>query len=153
MIKNGDIIIKNRKAHFNYAIEDTFEAGIVLTGSEVKSLRAGKCSIKDAFVMDYDGELFLDNSTINEYEFASRQNHNPSRRRKLLLQKRVIQKLIGKIRTSGYSVIPISMYFNKAGRVKLEIGVGKGKTLVDKRETIKQRDWQREKAALLKREV
>ena len=151
MINNGDIIIKNRKAHFNYAIEDTFEAGIVLTGSEVKSLRAGKCSIKDAFVMDYDGELFLDNSTINEYECASRQTHNPSRRRKLLLQKRVIQKLIGKIRTSGYSVIPISMYFNKAGRVKLEIGVGKGKTLVDKRETIKQRDWQRERAALLKR--
>ena len=85
MINNGDIIIKNRKVHFNYAIEDTFEAGIVLTGSEVKSLRDGRCSIKDAFVMDYDGELFLDNSTINEYAFASRQNHNPLRRRKLLL--------------------------------------------------------------------
>ena len=153
MINNGDIIIKNRKVHFNYAIEDTFEAGIVLTGSEVKSLRDGRCSIKDAFVMDYDGELFLDNSTINEYAFASRQNHNPLRRRKLLLQKRVIQKLIGKIRTSGYSVIPISLYFNKSGRVKVEIGVGKGKTLIDKRETIKQRDWQREKAALLKREM
>jgi len=153
MIKNGDLIIKSRTAHFNYAIEETFEAGIVLTGSEVKSLRDGRCSIKDAFVTDYDGELFLDNATINEYAFASRQNHDPLRHRKLLLAKRVINKLIGRIRTAGYSIVPIKMYFNKAGRVKVEIGVGKGKTQVDKRETIKKRDWEREKAALFKREA
>lgn len=152
MIKNGTQIIYNKKVFFNYQIEEKFEAGIELLGSEVKSLRDARCSIKDAFVMpSSSNELFLNNCNIQEYSFANRMNHDPLRKRKLLLKKRQIQNLCGKISTAGYSLVPISLYFNEKGYVKVELGLGKGKTSIDKRETIKERDWKREKAALLKR--
>ena len=142
------IICLNRKASFNYFFIETLEAGISLKGSEVKSLRDGKGSIADAYAIDNNGELFLINSHIPLYRQSSYNNHNPKGDRKLLLNRKEINKLIGRINQDGLTIIPIKMYFSK-GKVKVQIAVAKGKKLYDKRQVKKTRDWNREKARLL----
>jgi len=144
------VIADNRKARFNYAIGETFEAGIALTGSEVKSLRAGKTSIAESYASARDGELWLYNSNISEYKQAGRSNHAPKRPRKLLLHKRQINKLIGAVEREGMTVVPLKMYFNEKGRAKIELALAKGKKLHDKRETDKKRSWDRERGRLLR---
>ena len=139
------IISKNRKARFNYFFNEFFEAGIVLQGSEVKSLRTGKANISEAYALDIQGEIFLINSHIPSYKESSYNNHNPKRNRKLLLNKREINKLIGRINREGFTLIPTTLYFKK-GKAKVEIAVGKGKKQYDKRQVKKKRDWNREKA-------
>lgn len=136
-------MILNRKAHFNYTIEEEIEAGIALFGSEVKSIREGKANLNESYVAEIKGELFLINSHISEYKGANQFNHDPRRPKKLLLHKKQIQKILGKIQTKGVSVIPLKVYFNKKGFAKVLIGIGKGKKLYDKRESIKQRDENR----------
>ncbi|NBX53001.1 MAG: SsrA-binding protein SmpB [Proteobacteria bacterium] len=135
--------ILNRKAHFNYHITEEIEAGIILLGSEVKSLREGKASISEAYIVDKNSELILINSNISEYKGANRFNHLPKRERKLLLRKKQIDKIIGKIHNQGLSVVPIKVYFNKKNYAKILIGIAKGKKLYDKREVIKKRDENR----------
>ena len=142
------IICLNRKASFNYFFIETLAAGISLKGSEVKSLRDGKGSIADAYAIDNNGELFLINSHIPLYRQSSYNNHNPKGDRKLLLNRREINKLIGRINQEGLTIIPTKMYFSK-GKVKVQIAVAKGKKLYDKRQVKKTRDWIREKARLL----
>ena len=132
--------ILNRKAKFNYTIEDEMEAGIVLLGSEVKSIREGRANLNDSYVAEVKGEIFLNNSHITEYKGANRFNHEPKRARKLLLKKKQIEKLLGKLNSKGFSAFPLKIYFNKKGFAKVLIGVGRGKKLYDKRESIKQRD-------------
>ena len=144
------IIADNRKARYAYAIEETLEAGIMLVGSEVKSLRSGKTTIGEAYAHAKDGELWLVNSYIPEYTQASRFNHEPKRTRKLLVHKREAAKLAAAIQREGMTLIPLKLYFNAKGRAKIELGVAKGKKLHDKRETEKQRDWQRDKARLMR---
>jgi SsrA-binding protein len=144
------IAAENRKARFNYAIEDTFEAGVALTGTEVKSIRAGKATIAESYADARDGEIWLVNATIPEYLQGNRFNHAPKRRRKLLLHRRQINKLIGAIEREGMTLIPLKLYFNERGRAKLEVALAKGKKLHDKRETEKKRDWNREKGRLLR---
>ena len=139
------IICLNRKASFNYFFEDTYEAGIVLKGSEIKSVRSGKANIADAYAIEKDGDIFLINSHISLYKQASYSNHNPMDERKLLLNKKEINKLIGKMQREGFTLIPTKMYFKK-GKAKIEIAVAKGKKHYDKRETKKNRDWNRDKA-------
>tara|TARA_Y100000590_G_scaffold61308_1_gene65487 strand:- start:953 stop:1423 length:471 start_codon:yes stop_codon:yes gene_type:complete len=143
--KGLKIISNNRKARFNYFFKEFFESGIVLKGSEVKSLRKGKVNISDSYAYDHNGELFLVNSHIPSYKESSYNNHLPDRNRKLLLNKKEINKLIGRINREGYTLIPTKMYF-KNGKAKVEIAVAKGKRQYDKRQTIKKRDWNREKA-------
>jgi SsrA-binding protein len=143
-------IIHNKKARFEYEIEETFEAGIVLVGSEVKSLRQKKVNIIESFADIKGEEVFLRQLHIAEYPGANQFNHVPTRPRKLLLKKREIRKLIGKIKEKGYTLVPITLYFNEKNIVKLSLGVGKGKKLHDKRETAKSRDWERQKARVLK---
>lgn len=145
------IISRNKKAGFNYALEDTFEAGIVLLGSEVKSLREGKVSIQDSYAALKKNEIFLLNLYIGPYKQANILNHDTHRVRKLLLCRKEIKKIIGKIKLKGYSLIPISIYFNHKNFVKLDIALGKGKKNYDKRQDIKQKDWSRQKARLAKR--
>ena len=142
------IICLNRKASFNYFFIEILEAGIVLKGSEVKSLRDGKGNIADSYAVDNKGELFLINSHIPLYRQSSYNNHDPKGERKLLLNKKEINKLIGKINQEGLTLIPTKLYFSK-GKVKVEIAVAKGKKLYDKRQVKKTRDWNREKARLL----
>lgn len=137
------IICKNRKAFFNFAVEDTFEAGISLLGSEVKSLRQGKVNLSDSYAKVIEGELFLVDAHIAPYEQANRQNHDPLRQRKLLMHAREIRKLMGKIAERGYSLVPLKLYF-KDGRVKVELGLAKGKKSYDKREAIRKKDERRE---------
>jgi SsrA-binding protein len=144
------IIADNRKARYAYAIEDTLEAGIMLVGSEVKSLRSGKTTIGEAYAHAKDGELWLVNSYIPEYTQASRFNHEPKRTRKLLVHKREAAKLAAAIQREGMTLIPLKLYFNAKGRAKIELGIAKGKKLHDKRETEKQRDWARDKARLMR---
>jgi SsrA-binding protein len=139
------IISQNRKAHFNYSFKELYEAGIVLTGSEVKSLRAGKISIAESYAYDHRGEIFLVNSNIPSYKESSYNDHVPSRNRKLLLNKKEINKLIGRINREGFTLIPTKIYFKK-GKAKIEIGVAKGKREYDKRQTKKRKDWDRDKA-------
>ena len=139
------IISNNRKARFNYFFKEFFEAGIVLKGSEVKSLRDGKANISESYVFDEQGELYLVNSHIPSYKESSYNNHDPKRNRKLLLNKREINKLIGLINREGYTLIPTKLYFSK-GKAKVEIAVAKGKKQYDKRHTKKKRDWDRERA-------
>jgi SsrA-binding protein len=141
----------NRKAHYDYEITDTWEAGIVLFGTEVKSLRNNKVSLSDSFAgLTADGEVFVYQMNIPKYSMAKLTNHEPKRNRKLLLKKREIKKLIGLLKKSGYSLIPLKIYFNEKGFVKLSIGLGKGKRNIDKRQTIKEREWNREKSRILK---
>lgn len=144
------IIADNRKARFAYAIGETLEAGIMLVGSEVKSLRNGKSTISESYAQAKDGEVFLINAYIPEYTEASRFNHEPKRVRKLLVHKRQAAKLSAAVQREGMTLIPLRMYFNAKGRAKIEIGIAKGKKLHDKRESEKQRDWQRDKARLLR---
>ena len=139
------IICLNRKASFNYFFDDVYEAGIVLKGSEIKSVRNGKVNIADAYAVEKDGDIFLINSHISSYKEASYSNHNPTNERKLLLNKKEINKLIGKMRREGFTLIPTKMYFKK-GKAKIEIAVAKGKKHYDKRQTKKTRDWNRDKA-------
>ena len=142
------IVCNNRKASFNYFLQEFIEAGIVLKGSEVKSLREGKGSIADSYAIDNNGEIFLINSHIPLYRQSSYNNHNPKSERKLLLKRKEINKLIGRINQEGLTIVPTKMYFFK-GKVKVEIAVAKGKKLYDKRQVKKTRDWNREKARLL----
>ncbi len=135
--------ILNRKAHFNYSIEEEFEVGIVLLGSEVKSLREGKASISESYITESKGELFLINSNITEYKSANRFNHAPKRQRKLLLHKKQLNKILGHMQEKGYACLPLKIYFAKSNVAKVLIGLGRGKKLYDKRETIKKRDENR----------
>ena len=139
------IICLNRKASFNYFFEDIYEAGLILKGSEIKSVRDGKVNIADSYAIERDGELFLINSHISSYKQASTLNHNPIDERKLLLKKKEINKLIGKMQREGFTLIPTRMYFKK-GKAKIEIAVAKGKKQYDKRQAIKRKDWNRDKA-------
>ncbi|MCR4556084.1 MAG: SsrA-binding protein SmpB [Alphaproteobacteria bacterium] len=141
----------NRKAHYDYEITDTLEAGIVLFGTEVKSLRSNKVNLTDSYAgLTADNEVFLYQMGIPKYSMANLTNHEPKRNRKLLLKKREIQKLIGALKKSGYSLIPLKIYFNEKGFVKISLGLGKGKKNIDKREAIKEREWNREKSRILK---
>jgi len=144
------LIADNRKARYAYAIGETLEAGIMLVGSEVKSLRTGKTTIGESYAHAKDGEIWLVNSYIPEYTKASRFNHEPKRSRKLLVHKREAERLAAAIQREGMTLIPLKLYFNAKGVAKLELGVAKGKKLHDKRETEKQRDWQRDKARLMR---
>jgi SsrA-binding protein len=144
------IIADNRKARFHYHIGDTLEAGIALTGTEVKSLRVGKAMIAESYAGERDGELWLYNAYIPEYLQASRFNHVTRRPRKLLLHRREINKLRGAVEREGMTVVPLKLYFNAKGRAKIELAVARGKKLHDKRETEKARTWQRERARLLR---
>jgi len=144
------IICLNRKASFNYFLSEQIEAGIVLKGSEVKSLREGKGSIADSYAIDKNGELYLINSHIPSYRQSSYNNHDPKGERKLLLNRKELNKLIGKINQEGLTIVPTKMYFKK-GKAKLELAVGKGKKLFDKRSVTKKRDWDREKARIFSR--
>ena len=139
------IITINRKASFNYFLKDLIEAGIVLKGSEIKSVRLGKINIAESYAVEKGGKIFLVNSHIPIYKQASYSNHNPYSERKLLFNRKEINKLIGKINEDGYSLIPTKMYFKK-GKAKIEIAVAKGKKQYDKRQTKKNRDWNRDKA-------
>ena len=144
------IICLNRKASFNYFFEDLIEAGIVLKGSEIKSVRNGKVNIADSYAVEKKGEIVLVNSHISKYKQASISNHNPTDERKLLLNKREINKLIGKMHREGLTIVPTRMYFKK-GKAKIEIAIAKGKKRYDKRATKKDRDWNRDKARYIRR--
>jgi SsrA-binding protein len=153
--ENFKFIAENRKAYFNYTILETFEAGIILQGTEVKSLRQNRCSISEAFVGemshgDHAGELFLFNANIPVYSYAKMFNHAPKDPRKILLHKKEGNKLLGAIRKKGLTIVPLSMFFNHKGLVKVKIGLAQGKNVSDKRETIKERDWNRDKSRILK---
>ena len=139
------IICLNRKASFNYFFEDLFEAGIVLKGSEIKSIRDGKVNISESYAVEKRGEIVLINSHISSYKQASYSNHNPTDERKLLLNKKEINKLLGKMQREGFTLIPTKMYFKK-GKAKIEIAVAKGKKKYDKRQALKRKDWNRDKA-------
>lgn len=132
--------ITNRKARFNFTIEEEIEAGMMLLGSEVKSLREGKASISESYITEAKGEIFLINANINEYKGANKFNHDPKRPRKLLLHKKQTEKLMGKINIKGHSAVPLKIYFNKKNVAKVLIGIGTGKKLYDKRASIKERD-------------
>ena len=144
------VVADNRRARFNYEIVDALEAGISLTGTEVKSLREGKANIGDAYAGPSGEEMFLFNAYIPEYLQANRFNHETRRPRRLLLHKRQINKLIGATQREGFTVIPLKIYFNERGRAKVELGLGRGKKLHDKRETEKRRSWDRERARLMR---
>ena len=144
------IISINRKASFNYFFESVYEAGIVLKGSEIKSIRLGKINIADSYAIERRGEIYLMNSHIPLYKNASYSNHNPTDDRKLLLNKREINKLIGEINREGFTIIPTKIYFKK-GKAKIEIAVAKGKKQYDKRQAKKNKDWQRDKARYVRK--
>lgn len=147
---NSKLIAENRKARYEYFIHEDIEAGIILTGTEVKSLRTGRATISDAHAGDMNGEIWIFNLNIPEYKAGNRFNHEPKRPRKLLLHQKQINKLLGQIKIKGFSLVPLKMYFNDRGIAKILLGLGKGKKEYEKRETIKQRDWQREQRELLK---
>jgi SsrA-binding protein len=140
----------NRKARFHYEIGQTFEAGIVLTGTEVKSLRGGKAAIGESYAGEMGGEIYLFNAHIPEYLEANRFNHETRRPRKLLLHRREVNRLIGAVRRDGMTVVPLKVYFNDRGRAKVELALARGKKLHDKRETERKRDWQREQGRLMR---
>ena len=144
------LVADNRKARFNYEIGDVIEAGLVLRGTEVKALRNGEANIAESYASFEDGEMWLINSHVPEYLEANRFNHDPRRRRKLLLSRREIARLVNATDREGMTIVPLRLYFNDRGRAKLELAVARGKKLHDKRETEKKRDWNREKARLLR---
>jgi len=144
------VVADNRKARFNYAIGEVIEAGIALTGSEVKSLRSGKATIAESYADARDGEIWLVNANIPEYLQAGRFNHAPKRPRKLLLHARQINKLIGSVEREGMTLVPLKLYFNEKGRAKVELALAKGKKLYDKRATEKKRSWDRERGRLMR---
>ena len=143
------IICNNKKAYHDYFIEEKLEAGMVLQGTEVKSLRTGKANLNDSFMLVRNGEAFLHNLNISHYEFGNRQNHQTDRQRKLLLHRKEIDRIYGRIREQGYSAIPLRLYF-KDGLVKVEIGLAKGKKQYDKRQVEKEKDWERDKARIMR---
>ncbi len=143
-------IAENRRARFDYEIIDTLEAGIVLTGTEVRSLRNGKAQITESYASPEKGELWLINSYIPEYVQANQFNHAERRPRKLLVSRKELSRLTGEVQRAGNTIVPLKIYFNERGLVKLLLGLGKGKSKVDKRQTMKKRDWQREKSRLMK---
>lgn len=145
-----NLVAQNRKARHNYFIENSLEAGLVLTGTEVKSLRQGRASIAEAYAGEQRGELYLLNANIPAYEAASRFNHEPKRPRKLLVHSRERNRLLGLIRREGYTLVPLKLYFNARGLAKVELGIARGKRKIDKRETEKKRDWQRQRARLMR---
>lgn len=147
---SGKLIADNRKARHNYEFIETFEAGLQLTGTEVKSLRGSKANIAESYATEEEGEIWLINSYIPEYLEGNRNNHNPRRRRKLLLHKREMSKLIGGVQKDGLTIIPSRLYFNERGLAKLQIALAKGRKAHDKREVSKRRDWDREKARLMR---
>jgi SsrA-binding protein len=144
------IVAENRKARYAYQIGETFEAGIQLAGTEVKSLRQSRANIAESYVSPERGEIWLINSNIPEYRQANRFNHEPARPRKLLLHKRQMDQLVGAVQREGMTIVPLRLYFNDRGRAKVEIALAKGKQVHDKRESEKARDWQREKGRLLR---
>ena len=148
--KQFRVTAHNRKARHNYTIEDSLETGVVLTGSEVKSLRAGRANIAESYATEKDGEIFLINSHIPEYKQAGPQKHEPRRPRKLLLHRRQIGRLIGAIQREGMTLVPLKLYFNDRGIAKLELGVATGKRQYEKREAEKKRDWERSKARIMR---
>lgn len=147
---SGGTIANNRKARFEYAVEEELEAGIVLTGTEVKSLRQGKANIADAYAAEIKGEIWLLNAYIAEYDAGNRFNHEPLRHRKLLLHKKQVKKLLGRLKVRGITIVPLSFYFNARGIAKVKLAVATGKKSYEKRETIKKRDWQRDKARIMR---
>jgi SsrA-binding protein len=151
--ENFKIIAKNRRANFNYEIIETLEAGIILTGSEVKSIRNGKVSINEAFVgsMENSKDLFLFNADVSLYEQASYNNHDSRRPRILLVHKNQKRRLLDSIKIKGMTIVPLTLYFNHKGILKISIALAKGKNVIDKRETIKRRDWNLEKSRILKK--
>ncbi len=152
MLSTDVTVADNRRAKFDYHLEDKFEAGLELVGTEVKSLRLGQCSINEAHVGPKDDTLYLLNATIPEYQQAGpKMQHEPNRPRRLLLHKREIDKLMGSVTREGYTIVPTRIYFNKRGLAKLEIALAKGKKQLDKRENIKERDWNRDKQRLMKK--
>jgi SsrA-binding protein len=144
------VVAQNRKARFNYQIGETFEAGIALTGTEVKSLRSGKATIAESYADSRGGEIWLVNANIPEYLQGGRFNHAPKRMRKLLLHRRQINKLMGAVEREGMTLVPLKLYFNEKGRAKLELALARGKKLHDKRESEKRRSWERERGRLLR---
>jgi SsrA-binding protein len=147
------VVADNRKARFNYFIDETMEAGVALTGTEVKSLRQGKATIAESYADSRGGEIWLINSDIPEYQQAHRFNHAPKRPRKLLLHRQQINKLIGAVEREGRTLVPLKLYFNEKGRAKIELALARGKKLFDKRETEKKRSWQRERGRLLRQKA
>jgi SsrA-binding protein len=147
---NGKTVAENRKARFSYEVVDTLETGLVLTGTEVKSLRQGQANIQESYASAEGGEIWLINSYLPEYAQGNRFNHEPRRRRKLLVKKKEMARLAQAVEREGMTMVPLKIYFNERGRAKLLLGVARGKKLHDKRETEKKRDWSREKARLLK---
>ncbi|HYD24170.1 MAG TPA: SsrA-binding protein SmpB [Croceibacterium sp.] len=143
-------VAENRRARFEYFIEDKFEAGIALSGTEVKSLRTGEGSIAEAYAEVRDGQAWLVNANIPEFSHGNRFNHEPKRPRKLLLHQREIERMIGAVERKGMTMVPLSIYFNARGRAKVELALAKGKQTHDKRQTIKDRDWKRDQARLLR---
>ena len=144
------IIAANNRANYNFTISNKIEAGIVLTGSEVKSLRINTGSIRGSYIIEQNGELWLSNAFIKKYQNSSENNYDPSRNRKLLVTKREFDKISGSIKQDGFTIIPLSLYFSDKGFAKLSCGIAKGKKKIDKRESIKQRDWNIKKQRLLK---
>jgi len=144
------VVAENRRARFDYFVEDRFEAGIALTGTEVKALRQGEGSIAESYANAAGEEIWLINSHIPEYSHGNRQNHEPRRPRKLLLKSREISKLLGAVQRQGLTLVPLSIYFNGNGRAKVELALARGKKVHDKRETVKERDWKREQQRLLR---
>lgn len=144
------VVAENRRARFDYAIEDKFEAGLALQGTEVKALRAGEASIAESYAEVRDGEVWLVNANIPEFSHGNRNNHEPRRPRKLLLKSREINKLFGATERKGMTLVPMSIYFNKTGRAKVELALGKGRKAADKRDYIKDRDWKRDKARVMR---
>lgn len=144
------VVADNRRVRFDYHIEDTFEAGFALQGTEVKALRAGQASIKESYAEVRDGEVWLVNANIPEFSHGNRFNHEPKRPRKLLLNTREIDKLFGAVERKGMTLVPLSVYFNSKGRAKVELALAKGKQAHDKRQAVKDRDWKRDKARLMR---
>ena len=144
------IIADNKKANYNYSVSNKIEAGIVLTGSEVKSLRINTGSIRGSYIIEQKGELWLSNSFIKKYQNSNDKNYDPSRNRKLLVTKKEFNKISGSIKQGGLTIIPLSLYFSEKGLAKLSCGIAKGKKKIDKRESIKQRDWNIKKQRMLK---
>lgn len=144
------MVAQNRKARHDYFIEDSIEAGMVLTGTEVKSLRAGHATLGDAYAVEKGGEIYLVNAHISEYAGGNMENHEPLRNRKLLLHKREIARLIDATQRKGMTIVPLALYFNARGMAKVNLGIAKGKRQYDKRAAIKDRDWKRDKARLMR---
>jgi SsrA-binding protein len=145
-----NLVAQNRRARHDYFIEEVLEGGLMLTGSEVKSLRQGRASILESYATEDHGEIFLINAHIPPYDAANRFNHEPRRPRKVLLRRKEMAKLGAMIQREGYTIVPLSIYFNERGIAKVGLGIAKGKKQVDKRETDKKRDWQRQKARLMR---